>query len=221
MPASAATAAGHATARLQLQLRTAVLPGRFQRRDWCLAYSMSRHGISLGTLYRRAAGSGPSVLLIRDDSGARHVQACRWPLLHACAVACLPACLQLLHHPAGMQSSAACCCGRLQRCTSACSIATLLACTRRPRQPTAPRPSAGFVFGAFCTEPWHPAPRFFGTGETLVFQLAPHRVAWGWRVRSPVKNDFFQLAQPNALAVGGLGAFAIWLDEELLQVRGM
>jgi hypothetical protein len=35
-----------------------------------------------------------------------------------------------------------------------------------------------------------------------------------------MKNDFFMYAQQEALAVGGLGAFAIWLDAELLQVRG-
>jgi hypothetical protein len=39
------------------------------------------------------------------------------------------------------------------------------------------------------------------------------------QVRSAMKNDFFMYAQQEALAVGGLGAFAIWLDAELLQVR--
>jgi hypothetical protein len=34
-----------------------------------------------------------------------------------------------------------------------------------------------------------------------------------------MKNDFFMYARQEALAVGGLGAFAIWLDAELLQVR--
>lgn len=34
-----------------------------------------------------------------------------------------------------------------------------------------------------------------------------------------MKNDFFMYAQQEAMAVGGLGAFAIWLDAELLQVR--
>lgn len=33
-----------------------------------------------------------------------------------------------------------------------------------------------------------------------------------------MKNDFFMYAQPEALGVGGLGSFAIWLDSELLQV---
>jgi hypothetical protein len=38
------------------------------------------------------------------------------------------------------------------------------------------------------------------------------------QVRSAMKNDFFMYAQQEAMAVGGLGAFAIWLDAELLQV---
>eukprot|EP00775_Hariotina_reticulata_P009710 gene9710-9869_t len=116
-----------------LQHLAAALPPRFQSRPWFLLYSTARHGISLTTLYRRAAGRSPSVLLVRDI--------------------------------------------------------------------------AGYVFGAYCTEPWRPAPRFFGTGESFVFQL---------EVRSALKNDFFQYAQPESLAVGGLGAFAIWLDAELL-----
>jgi TLD len=92
------------------------------------------------------------------------------------------------------------------------------------------RDGGGYVFGAFAAEPWRPAPRFFGTGETTVFQLAPHRLLWPWRQRGSGgsgssggarvwrRNDFFQYATPEALAVGGAGAFAIWLDAELLQV---
>jgi hypothetical protein len=38
------------------------------------------------------------------------------------------------------------------------------------------RDGGGYVFGAFCPEAWRPSPRFFGTGETFVFQLAPHKV---------------------------------------------
>lgn len=39
------------------------------------------------------------------------------------------------------------------------------------------RDSGGYVFGCFATEPWHMAPRFYGTGETFVFQLQPHMVS--------------------------------------------
>jgi hypothetical protein len=38
------------------------------------------------------------------------------------------------------------------------------------------RDAGGYVFGAFCIEAWKPNSRFFGTGETFVFQLAPHKV---------------------------------------------
>lgn len=79
------------------------------------------------------------------------------------------------------------------------------------------RDAGGYVFGAFCTEAWRPSARFFGTGEMFVFQLAPHKVMFPWQVRSAMKNDFFMYAQQEAMAVGGLGAFAIWLDAELLQ----
>jgi len=41
------------------------------------------------------------------------------------------------------------------------------------------RDTGGYVFGAFCPEVWRPNPRFFGTGETFVFQLAPHKVRAG------------------------------------------
>jgi hypothetical protein len=38
-----------------------------------------------------------------------------------------------------------------------------------------------------------------------------------WKIMSSVKNDFFMYATPECLAVGGLGHFAIWLDQELLR----
>jgi hypothetical protein len=37
-----------------------------------------------------------------------------------------------------------------------------------------------------------------------------------WRVKSKVKNDFFQFSTPDCVAMGGLGHFAIWLYAELL-----
>jgi hypothetical protein len=38
-----------------------------------------------------------------------------------------------------------------------------------------------------------------------------------WKMKSQVKNDFFQYSTSDCLAVGGLGRFAIWLDGELLR----
>jgi hypothetical protein len=46
------------------------------------------------------------------------------------------------------------------------------------------RDTGGYVFGAFCPEAWKPSPRFFGTGETFVFQLAPHKVRGGRQGRT-------------------------------------
>lgn len=33
------------------------------------------------------------------------------------------------------------------------------------------RDSGGYVFGCFTPMPWKPSPRYYGTGETFVFQL--------------------------------------------------
>lgn len=80
------------------------------------------------------------------------------------------------------------------------------------------RDAAGFVFGAFTTEGWHVATRFYGTGETFVFQLQPHRAVWRWRpASSEERNDYFMFGTPESLAVGGGGHFAIFLSEGLLR----
>jgi hypothetical protein len=66
-----------------------------------------------------------------------------------------------------------------------CSVCPL-ACTHRFRKAAGQsatvllvRDAGGYVFGAFCIEAWKPNSRFFGTGETFVFQLAPHKVNCG------------------------------------------
>jgi hypothetical protein len=76
---------------------TGVLPPLYRSSDWTLLYSTHNDGTSLHTLLRKAAHAAPSVLLVRDSSGA--------------------------------------------------------------------------LFGAYAAEPWRPATRFFGTGETFVFQV--------------------------------------------------
>eukprot|EP00891_Asterochloris_glomerata_P006940 jgi/Astpho2/6940/gw1.00107.175.1_t len=45
---------------------TAAVPMRHKWRDWQLLYSTSRDGISLKTLYRRAAGHKATLLVVRD-----------------------------------------------------------------------------------------------------------------------------------------------------------
>ncbi|GLC57679.1 hypothetical protein PLESTB_001252900 [Pleodorina starrii] len=77
------------------------------------------------------------------------------------------------------------------------------------------RDFGGFTFGCYTPDSWRVAPRYYGSGETFVFQLEPYRVAYPWRSMSKEKNDFFQYATPECLAVGGVGHFALWLDSEL------
>mmetsp|Transcript_7726 Transcript_7726/g.21997 ORF Transcript_7726/g.21997 Transcript_7726/m.21997 type:complete len:601 (+) Transcript_7726:324-2126(+) len=74
---------------------------------------------------------------------------------------------------------------------------------------------AGYVFGSFCTEAWKMNPRYFGTGECFVFQLQPHMIAYPWKRKSKERNDFYQFATPDSIAVGGGGHFALWLDQDL------
>ncbi|EFN55479.1 hypothetical protein CHLNCDRAFT_23150, partial [Chlorella variabilis] len=73
------------------------------------------------------------------------------------------------------------------------------------------------VFGAYCSEAWRLDKRFFGTGETFVFQLEPRPAAWYWWWRRMAKepNDYFQWGSADAIAVGGSGGYALWLDADL------
>ncbi|KAF8057677.1 PAP17 [Scenedesmus sp. PABB004] len=84
------------------------------------------------------------------------------------------------------------------------SLATLL----RKAERVAPslllvRDGGGGVFGAFVAEAWRAAPRFYGTGESFVFQLAPAQHSWGWVNAPGLRNDFFQYASHEGLGVGG------------------
>ncbi|GAB4823468.1 hypothetical protein N2152v2_010514 [Parachlorella kessleri] len=74
-----------------------------------------------------------------------------------------------------------------------------------------------YVFGSFCSEPWRLSNRYYGTGETFVFQLEPRQVAWywWWRKMGVQRNDFFMWGRQEGIAVGGAGGYALWLDEEL------
>lgn len=46
------------------------LPGVVRTDDWKLLYSSSEHGSLLNTLYERAIGRGPTVLVVRDESSS-------------------------------------------------------------------------------------------------------------------------------------------------------
>jgi hypothetical protein len=93
------------------------------------------------------------------------------------------------------------------------------------RAPTliAIRDSAGGVFGAFMCEPWRVAPRYYGTGESFVFTCVPSGGACppsGVRIyKWSGRNAYFQLGTPDALAVGGGGAYALKVDDDL--AKGM
>lgn len=73
------------------------------------------------------------------------------------------------------------------------------------------------IFGAFCSEPWKLSSRYYGTGETFVFQLHPREVLWHWwwKKAAQQQNDFFMWGSREAVAVGGAGGYALWLDSEL------
>ena len=115
----------------------AQLPTRYRLSDWTLLYSSVKHGISLQTLYRKAAGKHPSILVMRDKTG--------------------------------------------------------------------------YIFGCFVTEGWRSAAKYYGTGETFVFQLEPSQKAYSWSH----KNNYFLFCTQESLAVGGGGHFAIWIDSDL------
>lgn len=119
-----------------LRCLAAQLPTRYRLSDWTLLYSSVKHGISLQTLYRKAAGKHPSVLVMRDRKG--------------------------------------------------------------------------YLFGCFVTEGWKAASKYFGTGETFVFQLEPSQKAYTWSH----KNNYFLFCTQESLAVGGGGHFAIWIDSD-------
>ena len=67
------------------------------------------------------------------------------------------------------------CCAVLSS-TNAWLTLTVLACGRRAGEQRGPcvlvvRERGGAVFGCFTAEAWRVAPRYYGTGESFVFQL--------------------------------------------------
>eukprot|EP01026_Neomeris_dumetosa_P031421 TRINITY_DN2491_c0_g1_i8.p2 TRINITY_DN2491_c0_g1~~TRINITY_DN2491_c0_g1_i8.p2 ORF type:complete len:471 (-),score=52.06 TRINITY_DN2491_c0_g1_i8:948-2255(-) len=78
------------------------------------------------------------------------------------------------------------------------------------------RDHGGNVFGCFTPETWKVQPRYYGTGETFVFQLLPHMLAYQWDRQCSVSNEYFQYGQQDSLGVGGGPHFAMWIDEELM-----
>lgn len=126
-------------------LTSGALPARHRVSRWELCYCTQRDGISLHTLYRKAANKSPTVLIIKD--------------------------------------------------------------------------AGGHIFGAYTPEAWHIGPRFYGTGETCVFKMRPTRLLYTWQKPRPGEhhNDFFQFSTHEGLGVGGVGQFAIWVDNDLFE----
>lgn len=73
------------------------------------------------------------------------------------------------------------------------------------------------VFGAYCSESWKLSSRYYGTGETFVFKIDPEPGVWHWwwKKSHEIQNDFFMWGAHDAIAVGGAGGYALWLDAEL------
>lgn len=79
--------------------------------------------------------------------------------------------------------------------------------------------SDGYLFGVFASEAWKVHERFYGTGETFVFQLKPEVRTWRWNQEAHCqehRNNFFMFSTHDCIACGGGGHFALWLDEDLL-----
>jgi hypothetical protein len=70
----------------------------------------------------------------------------------------------------------------------------------------------GHTMAAFTSRAWRLQRHFFGTGESTVFTLHPELAAYPWSQA----NKLFQLAKPQALALGGGdGGFALYLGDAL------
>lgn len=77
----------------------------------------------------------------------------------------------------------------------------------------------GNVFGAYLSKSLknRTCRKFFGTGETFIFNLRPQIVVYPWQESS--NNYHFIFADQNFLAVGCSGGkFGIWIDRDLNQV---
>ncbi|KAK9804664.1 hypothetical protein WJX73_007489 [Symbiochloris irregularis] len=81
------------------------------------------------------------------------------------------------------------------------------------------RDHAQSVFGCFAAEGWKVAPRYYGNGESFVFQIQPDSGLWRWHQRrmDVCRNDFFQFGRVDRLAMGGGPRYAISLDGDLLR----
>lgn len=73
------------------------------------------------------------------------------------------------------------------------------------------RDGRGHTFGCFTPTAWKVSTRYEGTGESFAFTLNPKLDVYKWSRR----NSYFQLASASSLALGGGGAFALFVDSML------
>ena len=138
------------------------VPARYRQSRWALLYSTQRDGISMQTMLRHAAGRSPTVLVVRDmERRARGGQ---------------PAALRVAQRSArlgwaGHEPQPA-----RQGAGGLAVGSTAGGTDRRPSRSCLVPACRRAVFGAYCSEPWRQTSRYFGTGETFVFQLQPRQV---------------------------------------------
>eukprot|EP01112_Ceratiomyxa_fruticulosa_P016458 TRINITY_DN4981_c0_g1_i1.p1 TRINITY_DN4981_c0_g1~~TRINITY_DN4981_c0_g1_i1.p1 ORF type:complete len:818 (+),score=190.30 TRINITY_DN4981_c0_g1_i1:195-2648(+) len=72
-----------------------------------------------------------------------------------------------------------------------------------------------YVFGGFASESLHTTQRYYGTGESFLFQLSPNINFYHW-TRA---NDFFILSMDDFISMGGggTGRYGFWLDADFLK----
>lgn len=75
--------------------------------------------------------------------------------------------------------------------------------------------SGGSVFGCYVSSAWRVHESYFGSGSCFVFTLAPSFHVYPASSVPGSSNNFFQLATPQAMALGGGDHFAIWIDDAL------
>eukprot|EP00301_Raphidiophrys_heterophryoidea_P006249 c12537_g2_i2.p1 GENE.c12537_g2_i2~~c12537_g2_i2.p1 ORF type:complete len:408 (-),score=76.57 c12537_g2_i2:210-1433(-) len=71
----------------------------------------------------------------------------------------------------------------------------------------------GHIFGGYASESWEIKPKYYGTGESYLFQIHPHFHIFSWSK----KNEYFMLSSYDAICMGGGGHYGFSLDKELLQ----
>lgn len=71
------------------------------------------------------------------------------------------------------------------------------------------------IFGAFCPFGWEIQPRlhYYGNGECFLFRSMPELEVY----RATYANRHYVLAAHDSIALGGGGAFGLWLDGDFTQ----